>query len=282
MYLKSKFLTLPIKIQICITILSLNVFCFLVILSICGSLAYEILKEDIKQKKLYFYEKYQEYIESCFYFQNFCLLQYEEIIKRIQTQIMQNYQVSLIFEYDYNINMDIYNKFKIIEFDPRDDLEEEINENDYLYYHCFNYEFFCYLLRNSILNQYNSLSSLVSSHNINKKFNMPMFDNIAIIENPIFYEHSSYSMYSFDLSKLLKKFKDIFGYEEDIHLLESYLDIKLNEFLDKLKNIFNLFLIKPLRLIELIFNKPINNIKEEMPNYKDYYENNKLIFFDNL
>ena len=49
---KNKILTLPIKIQICIAIVALNLFCLLVILSICGSLAYEILIEDIKQKKL--------------------------------------------------------------------------------------------------------------------------------------------------------------------------------------------------------------------------------------
>ena len=217
MCFKSKFLTLPIKIQICISIVALNAFCLLVILSICGSLAYEILKEDIKQKKLYFYERYQEYIESCFYFQNFCLLQYEEIIKRIQTQMREILQVSSKFNYVYNINMDIDNKFKVIEFDPRDDLEQDINEYDYLYYRCFYYyESICNFLKDGILKQYNALSSLVSSHNINKKFNMPMFDNIAIIENPIFYEIYSYAMFSFDQSKLLKKFKDIFGHEDNV------------------------------------------------------------------
>ena len=84
MSLKSKFLTLPIKNQICIAIITLTLFCIVSILSIFGSLAHQILKEDFKQKRLYFYVKYQEYIESCFYFQNFCLLQYEELIKRIQ------------------------------------------------------------------------------------------------------------------------------------------------------------------------------------------------------
>jgi hypothetical protein len=68
MSISNIFVSLSIKQQICITIISLTLFCVLVILSICGSLAYEIIKEDIKQKKLYFYENYQEYIESCFYF----------------------------------------------------------------------------------------------------------------------------------------------------------------------------------------------------------------------
>ena len=240
MCFKSKFLTLPIKIQIFIAIVSLNIFCLLVILSICGSLAYEIFKEDIKQKKLYFYEKYKEYIESCFYFQNFCLIQYEEIIKRFQTQMRENLQVSLIYKNDYNINLNINNKLKVIEFDSRDDLEEEINENDYLYYYCFDFENYCNLTQEFILDQYNALSSLVSSHNINKKFNMPIFDNIAIIEDPIFYEMFSYSVFSFDLSKLLKKFNDIFGYEDNVLLLDSYFNIKVNEIFDELNFIFQL------------------------------------------
>ena len=213
---KSKFLTLPIKIQICIAIVALNLFCLLVILSICGSLSYEILKEDIKQKKLYFYEEYKKYIESCFYFHNFCLLQYEEIIKRIQNQMRENLQVFLTYVYQYNIDLNLNNQLKIIEFDPRVDLEQESNDNDYLYYQCFYDEDDCYFMQLRILDQYSALSSLIPSHNINKKFNIPMFDNIAIIENPIFYEVYSYSIFSFDLSKLLKKLKEIFGDEENV------------------------------------------------------------------
>ena len=266
---KSKFLTLPIKIQICISILALNLFCLLVILSICGSLAYEILKEDIKQKKLYFYEEYKKYIESCFYFHNFCLLQYEEIIKRIQNQMRENFQVLLIYENQDNIDLNLYNQLKIIGFDPRDDLEKESNDNDYLYYHCFYSEYICDFMQLRILDQYNTLSSLVSSHNINKKFNVPMFDNIAIIENPIFYEIYSYSIFSFDLSKLLKKLKEIFGDEEDILKLYDYLEDNVDEMFYELNENLQFILINPQPLIEFVFNKTINKIKEEMPNYKE-------------
>ena len=73
MNLKSCFLTLSMKEQLCITIISLTIFCIIVIISICGSLAYEFLKEDYRQKKLYFFEKYQDYIETCFFFSKFLL-----------------------------------------------------------------------------------------------------------------------------------------------------------------------------------------------------------------
>ena len=278
MYFKSKILTLPIKIQICIAIMALNLFCLLVILSICGSLAYEILKEDMKQKKLYFYEAYKEYIESCFYFHNFCLLQYEEIIKRIQIQLRENLQVSSTYKYQFNIDLDLYNQLKIIEFEYRDDLEQESNDNDYIFYHCFFSEYSCFFTKLNILDQYNALSSLVSSHNINKKFNIPMFDNIAIIENPIFFEIFSYSIFSFDLSKLLKKLKEIFGDEEDINLIYDYLEENMDGIFYELDEILHYIFINPVPLIELIFNKTINKIREENPDFEDIYENNDLIF----
>ena len=64
--------------------------------------------------------------------------------------------------------------------------------------------------------QYNAVSSLVSSHNINKKFNIPMLNNIAIMEDPVFHEIYSYSMFSFNLPKLLKQINKIFGNEINI------------------------------------------------------------------
>ena len=278
MNFKSKFLTLPIKNQICITIIILNLFCILAILSIFGSLAYQILKEDFIQKRLYFYEKYKEYIESCFYFQNFCLLQYEELIKRIQLQMKEILEVANIYNYTYNINMDIMNKFKIIEFNQDYHIDNSEQENnDYLYYQCFTNEEICLLIQNNIIIQYNALSSLVSSHNINKKFNIPMIDNIAIMSDPIFYEFFSYSMFSFNLPKLLKKLKEIFGNENDIMILNNYLNSKMDDFYDELTANIDLILISPHPLIELFFNKAINKIKQEMPDYLDLYKKNKNI-----
>jgi len=274
MSLKSKFLTLPIKNQICIVIIALNIFCILSILSIFGSLAYQILKEDINQKRLYFYEKYKEYIESCFYFQNFCLLQYEELIKRIQLQIKELLKVGVIYNYTYNINMHIMDKFKTIEFNQDyliDNFEQE-EDNDFLYYNCFDEEDVCLLIKNDAMLQYNALSSLVSSHNINKKFNMPMVDNIALMDDPVFYESFSFSIFSFNLIKLLKYFKEIFGDENNILLLYNYLYIKIRNFFDGLIENIDFILVNPPPLIDLFYNKTINNNKQELLDYLDLYK----------
>ena len=81
MSITSGFLTLSIKSQLWITILILTVFSFLVILALPGSFSYEILMEDYKKKKKFFYNEYKEYIEASFNFQSFTLLKHEEIIK---------------------------------------------------------------------------------------------------------------------------------------------------------------------------------------------------------
>ena len=53
MSIKSRFLTLSMKEQICLAIIFLTLFCISVILCIFGSLSYEILKADYNQKKLF-------------------------------------------------------------------------------------------------------------------------------------------------------------------------------------------------------------------------------------
>ena len=99
MSLSSWFLNLSMKEQICLAIISLTLFCILVILIVCCSLMYEILIKDYEQKKLYFYNRYKDYIESTFYFQNFYMMQYEETIHHIQKQTWRLQQASYIYGY---------------------------------------------------------------------------------------------------------------------------------------------------------------------------------------
>ena len=87
MSVPSSFLTLSIKEQLFITILLLTIFSIIVILCLPGSFSYEILMEDYKKKKRFFFKEYREYIQACFYFQSFTMLKYEEIIKRMAKQM---------------------------------------------------------------------------------------------------------------------------------------------------------------------------------------------------
>ena len=182
MSIKSGFLTLSMREQICLAIIFLTAFSICVTLCIFGSLSYEILKVDYNQKKLYFYDIYKEYIESSFYFQNFYLLEYEEIIKRIQKQIWVFNNVvilnSSISNYDSH-----FGEEKIINF--VDDYSSNNNYNDYLYFLCFPDEdflneynitkdYYCLIISISIsLTLYNSYSSLIVTQNIDNAFHLP-------------------------------------------------------------------------------------------------------------
>ena len=190
MNIKSGFLTLSMREQICLAIIFLTAFCICVTLCIFGSLSYEILKVDYNQKKLYFYDIYKEYIESSFYFQNFYLLEYEEIIKRIQKQIWVFYQTekSEIGVTNYNRNF-VFEKLKYF---FNDYSSSDNNSNDNLYLICFpeenmsNFlnltnEVYCGLIVILISYYYETLSSLIFMHNIEIAFRLPGLEMPIII-----------------------------------------------------------------------------------------------------
>ena len=139
MNFKSQFLTLPMREQIWLAIIILTMISVLIIISLTCSFCYEILKVDYNKKKLYFYDKYKEYIEATFYFQNFCLLQYEEIIKRMQKQIFQFQNNLLKFQIPSNFNP--YNAEEVvISFNPQNgnnNEQENDTDNNSLFYLCY-------------------------------------------------------------------------------------------------------------------------------------------------
>ena len=211
MSISNIFLSLSIKQQICITIISLNIFCILVILSICGSLAYEIIKEDIKQKKLYFYENYQDYIEGFFYFQNFYLLQYEEIIKRIHKQIWE-YEKTII-KYNkivsndklYEINATLY---YTINYSQIFTLDFKTNNSGQLYFTCFSEDRMgCNGIKPFISMQYYTLPSSFITDNLGNYniIRIPIYENIELMKLPFYIDLFSISFISFNPYEIFLK-----------------------------------------------------------------------------
>ena len=267
MNLKAKFLTLSMKEQICITIFALYLFCILVLLSICCSLAYEILKEDFNQKKLYFYDKYKQYFESCFYFQNFCILQYEEILKRTQKQMWDHLQVSPKYNFSSNFKNIASNKLSrigISSYYPiNNTLLNTTNTDELLFYTCFDNSQGsigqCTSMENLITNQYSSLSSLISSHDIHKSFKIPIYD-IPIFDTPVIFNINRYTMYSFDSSKMIQKVHEICGNEFSLSKIYNYFENKQNIMINDVKNKLKFFFQSKHNLIMHLFEKIINEI----------------------
>ena len=212
MSLATRFLNLSMKEQICITIIALTLFCIGVILIVCCSLIYEILDKDYEQKKLYFYKRYKEYIESTFYFQSFYMMQYEEIIHRMQKQIWRLQQSLSIYpnfkpiQYygDYIINMTNESSYNFTELSSKNQ-----KDTPFFYIKCYS--------SNSIIQNYVQLFSLdnyqlfansIVNHDIYSYFRIPGY-NVPMIETPLYYNFIFSTIFGFDYSLISDKIKEI-------------------------------------------------------------------------
>ena len=252
MSITSKFLTLSIREQLLITIIILTIFSIIVILCLPISFSYEILMEDYKKKKKFFYNEYKEYMESCFYFQSFSLLKYEEIIKRFAKQMDKYAKKEDIFK-PVSPFIDTYNDTYPVQnlFDNNE------NDDNILYKYCYNIPQTCELdeeEKKSFTNlqeKYESLNGLIFSHDIGNRFKIPGYEipiinslaAVNIIDGIMFgfgkeglYKLINTSDYSkINITNLLIYYNDI------ITQLISYTSYNYQNYLDS-----NLFLFKEL------------------------------------
>ena len=265
MNLKIWFLTLSIKKQIYITIIILNIFCFLVIIAIFGSFAYEILKEEYKQKKLYFYNKYEDYLESCFYFQNYYFLQYEEIIKKMQKQIWEHHKSFIKFP----INSNFISNYKIenIDYDPIKLInltQKESNSfNKYILYNfCFSeIPNSCENISINLNDFWNLLLPLEFYHNINESFPIPLYEE-SIMTSPIYIFFNLRGILSYDPTKILEYIQGMYSNLSAFESLDYINNIKKNcyNIIEDMTNVYDLVIRLNSSLFLHMFNKIINEI----------------------
>ena len=244
MSLKSRFLTLSIKEQIFITIIVLTFFCLLALLGICCSLSYEFLKEDYRVKKTYFYNKYKNYIEISFYYQNFCLLKYEEIVRRLHKQSYEFYESLTKF----NLTpLEDYSKM-VIYYSDSNHKNIMYNNNPILYLLCLwepgdaNDQFrnvptfqFCFGIRALTLTKYQSIANTITLHDIYDSFRIPGYD-VPIIDSSLFVNVNYSSIFSFNASKIHNKLIEIQGNSLDIKhdKLKNYFHYKIHEIVSRI------------------------------------------------
>ena len=184
MNFKSNFLTLSMREQICIVIIILSFLSFFVILCLSCSFCYEVLIQDYMQKKIYFYERYKELIESSFFFQNFCVLQYVEIIKRMQMELFRYHHNSTYTYLNMNNNFATHIEESLPFFNTN--AHKNISENNEKIF-TFSYNknnSQVEKLRTLLASIYDSLDALIFSHDIYKSFRIPGY-NVPILKSPI-------------------------------------------------------------------------------------------------
>ena len=224
MSLATCFLNLSMKEQICITIIALTLFCICVILIVCCSLIYEILNKDYDQKKLYFYKRYKEYIESSFYLQSFYMMQYEEIIHRIQKQLLRIQQSTIIYINNFpfqNYEDYIINMTKRDEYNFTDLASKTLKNNPYFYLKTFssNNSIVDYI-KGFTLKNYETFANTLCTHDIYDYFKIPGY-GVPIISEPLFYNLKYMALFSFNQNTTLERLDDLDKYTLYLHLTEE-------------------------------------------------------------
>ncbi len=207
MSLSTRFLNLSMKEQICITIILLTLFCILVILIVCGPLMYEILNKDYEQKKIFIYDKYKKYLESVFYFQSFYIMEYEEIIHRMQKEFWRIRQSVTIYETlsplqdysDYIINMTQEHNFTKL---------EENKRNDTPYFYIISYDSDQEYVRLFSLYFYQTFVNSVVTNNVYNKFKMPGY-GVPIFDDPVFYNYNFLAIFGCSQDKIANEINNL-------------------------------------------------------------------------
>ena len=275
MSLKSRFLTLSIKEQIFITIVALTSFCVLVILGICCTLIYEFFKDDYKTKKLYFYNKYKDYIESCFYLHNFLFLRYEEILRKLQKQAWKYHQTLRSFN-----GFTMFDNYSEVVINYNDSIhknisKEKTNKNNYKlfllsYLQTGNTTRDIYIYKgiyNNILYNYQTLDNLIISPSGLDSFHIPGYD-FPVIEAPLFININYSIVFSFNAINIHEMLIKIQGDSTNINgkILTKYYYLKLEEYLLKISNIYNNYFSHELSSYFHMFNKSCMEIENSINN----------------
>ena len=254
----SGFLTLSIKSQLWITILVLTLFSFLVILALPGSFSYEILMENYKRKKNFFYNEYLEYIQASYNFQSFKILKYEEIVKRMAKQIYK-YNIRENF---YEYQTDLQTNTKVEEL-----FENTYNEKDKLYFYCYNNaKEYCQYTKDKLINKYESLDGLIFSHDVINRFKDPGFSS-QIIDSFFTIHINDYVLYGFNKTGL---YSAIINYADGNSIneseLNSYYQNLINERIAYVTNDLRDSVNSKLFLYHELFSKVLTEIEQVREN----------------
>ena len=267
MSVPSQFLTLSIKDQLWITILILTIFSLVVILCLPGSFSYEILMEDYKRKKKFFYNEYMEYIHTCFYFHSFNILKYEEIIKRMAKQIYKYSTRENIFNYnsDFDYKNDVVQDLSEME-------ENNDNDENILYEYCYNEDSkVCQASKNKLIDKYESINGLIFSHDIINRFKEPSFE-IPIINSFFGVDVNDSIIYGFNKTGISTAFGNFIDYKNINKtklnkyykkLVYKQMEYAMNNLMDSLN--------RDLFLFDKLFNKVITEMND-MEERSYFYE----------
>ena len=243
MNIKQQFLTLSIRHQITLSIIVLTLTCLLLCLSVLSLYANIMTNILALKRKEYFYQKYQDIVESEIKFQSMLLYQHEHLIKGFNSQIYY-YGLSQDDLYDTKIK---YEKDLIKTYEETTEMDYENSKDNFVYY-------IKYFSDNAYMDSkvFNLLASTHSSVdnqlNILRNFRVPYLgESFKIVNDYVFVRLREQSLYSTNRTRI-KEIEDISSGN-----FSKYYDDLVDFYSQKYRNFMNEFKKGELPFMDIFF-----------------------------
>ena len=245
MNIKKHFLTLSIRHQISSVIIISSVISLLLILAVFSLYTNIILNIHMRKRKEYYFQKYQDIIESEIKFQTFLLYQHEQLIKGFNSQI---YYFGLsqndLYETYITYGKDIIKNYKEIK---EIDLTEPENEN--IRYYLLSFSNDPYLEGRAFNLLASTHSSIDNQLDILKNFTIPYLgDNFKLVNDYVFVRLSEGSLYTMNKTRIIE-----IGRNSENGNISKYYDNLINSYVQKYKYFMNDYKKGELNLIDIFF-----------------------------
>ena len=237
------FLRLSIKSQIYLSLFLITVLCLCLMFSFLLILTIESILTKKRDTKKYFYELQYKIINSNIFFQNICILQYEQLLKMLNTQI--DY---FVFSFEIlNKNKKHSEKSISEEYNPSI-YEEELNKNKFgnytkLYYHCYGDK----ARFNQILSLLDESALILTKHI--QSIRIPYYgEDISLLNSYLFFLYRFSGYFSLDINSI-KEFYDTYN----DNIINSLLFYSIKTIRDSYNIYFEKYIRGELHFFEYMF-----------------------------
>ena len=276
MNIKKHFLTLSIRHQISSVIIISSVISLLLILAVFSLYTNIILNIHMRKRKEYYFQKYQDIIESEIKFQTFLLYQHEQLIKGFNSQIYyfglsQNDLYETYITYDKDIIKN-YKEIKEI------DLTEPENEN--IRYYLLSFSNDPYLEGRAFNLLASTHSSIDNQLDILKNFTIPYLgDNFKLVNDYVFVRLSEGSLYTMNKTRIIE-----IGRNSENGNISKYYDNLINSYVQKYKYFMNDYKKGELNLIDIFFSNKFYIFKNYVNQtyLKENYQNSVKNYLNDI
>ena len=280
------FLKLPLKTQIYFALFLLTIICFFLMFIFILILTNELISSKKQNRKKYFYDLQYKIHSTNIFFQNICILQYEQLLKLLNVQVYYAIPTMSFFTSNKKPTSTTTTKKTNQEYNSST-YEEELEKDKWgnytmLYYHCYgNKTLFKYLF--SMLDE----SVTIISRNTQSVRILYYGDNVNIVKKYLFFLYRLSGYFSFDI-KAVKHFNDsiddsyvdkyvaqsikIYRYSYKIYF-EKFTRGELHFFEYMFSNIYNIFEnYNNKTLIEQKYSNSLESYIDEMGYYFIYFD----------